>query len=122
MTYLPDESEISLLLEELPDSVPGIVEFVQNTVIHIYWRGLKGLEISHKKQGEVNIRSATSILRKAYEIKQAPLSVKRAHEEKVIGNCRDFTVLCTSLLRRKGIPARARCGFGTYFSNPEDKL
>ena len=96
MTYLPDEPEITILLEELPDTVPGIVEYVQNTVIHIYWRGLKGLEISPERQGEINIRSAANILRKAYEIKPASLSEKRNHDEKVIGNCRDFTVLCTS--------------------------
>ncbi len=122
MTYLPDEPEITMLLEDLPDTITGIIEYVQNTVIHIYWRGLKGLEIAPERQGEINIRSAANILRKAYETKQSPLSVKRDYAEKVIGNCRDFTVLCTSLLRRKGIPARARCGFGTYFSNPTDKL
>ena len=31
------------------------------------------------------------------------------------GNCRDYSVLLSSILRSKGVPARARCGFGTYF-------
>lgn len=122
MTYLPDEPEISELLEELPDNVSGIVEYVQNAIIHIFWREVKGLKIGPERQGEINIRSAANILRKAYEIKQAPLSDKREYEDKVIGTCRDFTVLCTALLRRKGIPARARCGFGAYFSKKEDKI
>ena len=122
ISYLPDESEINLLLEELPDTVPEIVKFVQNTLIHIYWRGLKGLELTPEREGEINIRSAANILRKAYALKQAPLSKKRELDELVIGNCRDFSVLCTAFLRRKGIPARARCGFATYFSKPTDKL
>jgi len=122
MTNLPDEPEINILLEELPDTIPEIIEYVQNTLIHIYWRGLKGLKLTPEREGEINIRSAANILRKAYEIRQAPLSLKRELDELVIGNCRDFTVLCTSLLRRKGVPARARCGFATYFSKPMDKL
>jgi hypothetical protein len=33
----------------------------------------------------------------------------------VVGCCRHFATLATALLRLRGIPARARCGFGTYF-------
>ncbi|MCA2211786.1 transglutaminase-like domain-containing protein [Wangella sp. NEAU-J3] len=29
--------------------------------------------------------------------------------------CRHFAVLACALLRHRGIPARARCGFATYF-------
>lgn len=122
MTYLPDEPEISLLLEDLPSSVPEIVEYVQNTIIHIFWADHMGLKLTTERKNEVNIRSAANILRKAYEIKQAPLYVKRDLKEKVVGNCRDFTVLTVALMRRNGIPARARCGFGSYFSTPDDKI
>ncbi|MGE5223648.1 MAG: transglutaminase-like domain-containing protein, partial [Omnitrophica WOR_2 bacterium] len=34
---------------------------------------------------------------------------------RLVGNCRDFSVLLVSMLRYLGIPARARCGFGAYF-------
>jgi hypothetical protein len=34
----------------------------------------------------------------------------------VCGKCREFTLLCVSLFRANGIPARSRCGFGIYFS------
>ena len=44
-----------------------------------------------------------------------PLTEPRSLEQRQIGNCRDFTVLLTSILRYQGVPARARCGFGTYF-------
>jgi hypothetical protein len=33
----------------------------------------------------------------------------------VIGTCRHFAVLACALLRYRGIAARARCGFATYF-------
>jgi hypothetical protein len=32
-----------------------------------------------------------------------------------VGTCRHFAVLSCALLRLRGIPARARCGFATYF-------
>jgi hypothetical protein len=32
-----------------------------------------------------------------------------------VGNCRDFSVMLTTILRHQGVPARARCGFGRYF-------
>ena len=32
-----------------------------------------------------------------------------------MGTCRHFAVLACALLRARGIPARARCGFATYF-------
>ncbi|MGO8887020.1 MAG: transglutaminase domain-containing protein [Streptosporangiaceae bacterium] len=34
---------------------------------------------------------------------------------RVIGTCRHFAVLSCALLRYRGIAARARCGFATYF-------
>lgn len=33
----------------------------------------------------------------------------------VCAKCRDYTMLCVALIRAAGIPARARCGFATYF-------
>jgi hypothetical protein len=35
------------------------------------------------------------------------------------GTCRDFALMTCSALRERGVPARVRCGFATYFpSNP----
>jgi hypothetical protein len=46
---------------------------------------------------------------------QAPLSVPREPGKRVIGTCRHFAVISCALLRYRGIPARVRCGFATYF-------
>jgi hypothetical protein len=45
----------------------------------------------------------------------APLDCPRPLERKLVGNCRDFSTLMVAILRRQGVPARARAGFGTYF-------
>jgi hypothetical protein len=36
-------------------------------------------------------------------------------EKKLLGNCRDHSLLLASILRHQGVPARTRCGFGAYF-------
>jgi transglutaminase-like putative cysteine protease len=44
-----------------------------------------------------------------------PLTVARNPDRRLIGTCRHFAVLGCALLRYRGIAARARCGFATYF-------
>jgi hypothetical protein len=48
-------------------------------------------------------------------IDPAPLAEARPPARRLIGVCRHFTVLAVALLRLHGVPARSRCGFGTYF-------
>ena len=44
-----------------------------------------------------------------------PVDVARAPIDRALCICRDFTLLYTALLRAQGVPARARCGFSSYF-------
>lgn len=46
-----------------------------------------------------------------------PLAVRREPAHRMIGTCRTFTVLTCGLLRRAGVPARARAGFAGYFDD-----
>lgn len=114
-TAIPDTPAQQALLQDLPDTVPVLVEVIQNNLIHIFWAGAYQVELSDERKAEVQIRSAAEMLRRIHQANPAPLTVARAPERKLVGNCRDFSVLLCALLRYKGIPARARCGFGTYF-------
>ena len=49
------------------------------------------------------------------ELDPNPLHIPRSKENKILGNCRDFSVTLASMLQSRGIPARPRCGFGKYF-------
>lgn len=109
-------------MDDLPSNVPEIVNIVQSNVLHIFWAENYGVKLSEERTNEVNLRSSADMLRRMYELKPQSLVKKRELDRKLVGNCRDFTVLTVSLLRESGIPARARCGFGAYFSGPEDKL
>ncbi len=49
------------------------------------------------------------------ELDPRPLAAPRQPASRLVGNCRDFSLLLVGLLRHQGVPARARCGFGRYF-------
>ena len=44
------------------------------------------------------------------------LSIGRKPDQKVLGACRDSALLLCSILRSRGIPARLRAGFNTYYN------
>lgn len=46
-----------------------------------------------------------------------PLTNKRSPENRLIGICRDYSVLLASFLRYKAIPARVRFGFVNYYDS-----
>ena len=115
MTTLPDTPTMQDLLAGLPTTIPALVEAVQGNLLHIFWAERYGVTLSDERKAEVNIRTPAARLERIHAADPAPLTVPRAPERKSVGNCRDFAVLLCALLRYQGIPARARCGFGTYF-------
>lgn len=79
-----------------------------------------GAGLSEQRMAERNTRPAAALLARALELdSQTPWGETRAVERRVVGTCRHFAVLATALLRAVGTPARARCGFATYFVPPQ---
>jgi len=113
---MTDPKEYVSLFDGLPAEIPALVEVVQGLLVHIFWAERYGLQLSgERKEGEVNLRGVAQKLQRMRELDTAPLTVARPLEKKLVGNCRDFATLLCAMLRHQGIPARARCGFGTYF-------
>ena len=79
-----------------------------------------GAGLSEQRLAERNTRPAAALLARALELDGAtPLGRPRAAERRVVGTCRHFAVLATAFLRAADVPARARCGFATYFVPPK---
>lgn len=106
--YLP-------LFQQLPDDIPGLVRIVQGLMLHVFWSERYGVKLSDARKAELQIRPVMKKLPRLLEIDPRPLSEARPAELRLVGNCRDFSLLLAAMLKVKGIPARARCGFGTYF-------
>ncbi len=112
-TPYSDPGEYAHLFDALPDDIPAIGAVVRNLLIH--YRG-GGIEFTGDRLAEIDHRWVASILATDQRRNGAPLAVPREPFDRVVGCCRDYTLLFVSALRHKGIPARSRIGFATYFA------
>ncbi len=112
---MTDAGDYAHLYDSLPGELPALVEAVQGLLVHIFWSKRYGLALTEEREQEVQLRTMPAKLARLLELDPGPLSVARPAERRLVGNCRDFTLFLTSVLQYRGIPARARCGFGTYF-------
>ena len=108
------------IYQDLPSDVNELCKIVQSNVIHIFHAQRYGVELTEEKKKAVHIRKVEDMLEHIYQSDKRPIRFAREPEKRLVGNCRDFSVLLCSMLRHKNIPARARCGFATYF--PADKI
>jgi len=104
------------LARTAPDDVAGVVRLVQGLLIHEGLTSLYGVTTPPERADEKQLHSAAAMLRQAARLDPRPLDSPRAPEDRVIGVCRHFATLFVAIMRRKGVPARARCGFATYFA------
>ncbi len=103
------------LYENLPTSISELVKLVQGITIHVFWAERYGFKIPPERMDELQLRSVERRLARTIELDPRPFNEPRSIDKKLLGNCRDHSLLLTSLLRHQGVPARARCGFGAYF-------
>ena len=96
--------------------VEDAVAIVQGLVVYdLVAKDLYGVELSAEQSAAVQERDAAVLLERALAVDPRPLGTPRRPGERVGGRCSTFTLLTVALLRSAGIPARSRCGFGTYF-------
>lgn len=112
---MTNPGKYAYLYKELPSDVEKLVEVVQGVMIHIFHAHRHGIELSEERKKEVQIRKVEEMLERIIELDNRSITQARNPEKRLVGNCRDYSVFICSLLRHKGIPSRARCGFTTYF-------
>jgi hypothetical protein len=95
-------------------SDPGaLFGVVQGLVLHEYAFRRSGLAIAPDQLADWDV-SAGQVLEQALRLDPAPLTEQRPPERRVAGQCFHSAVLYCALLRNRRLPARARCGFGSY--------
>jgi hypothetical protein len=105
------------LFEELPNDVGALVRIVQDLAVHEYRASdFYGFGIPDKRKSESHIRPLEKMLDRLLAIDARPLSVARPVDKRLVGVCHYFMLRLVAMLRAKGVPARARCGFGAYFN------
>lgn len=103
------------MVKDLPQDITGIVATVQNLLIHQHWARRYGLDLEEKRKEELLLRRAEEKLIFIHQKGYQQVTDKIPLEDKMVGICRDFSVMAAALCIEAGIPARPRCGFATYF-------
>jgi len=106
-------------VRELPGGLAELCGVVQGLVVHPFLAHLYGLAPGDVRHAELELRPVAAMLDRALALDPQPLAVPRPPERRIVGNCRHFTLLLCSLLRARGVPARARCGFGAWFEQAQ---
>jgi hypothetical protein len=113
---ISDPGRHAALLDGLPTDPAVLVQVVQGLVYHyVAGRFFFGHQPPAERIGEVDSRSLERILDRLVELDPRPLTQARRYEDRVVGCCRDFSLLACAVLRHHGIPARLRYGFAGYF-------
>lgn len=104
-------------LDELAD-VGQLAKVVAELVVYdIVAPDFYGLQLAEDQAQEIHLRSVEEIL--AHLDGRGTVGLRgREPQSRVVGRCHHYVRLMVELLRAKGIPARARCGFGAYFNPP----
>ncbi|WP_200215894.1 transglutaminase domain-containing protein [Micromonospora coerulea] len=102
-------------LANLPSEAVEICRLVHDLVIQP--ADANGLGVPDERFAENQLRPVDGLIGALLALDPAPLTVARDPDRRVIGTCRHFALLSCALLRYRGIAARARCGFATYFQH-----
>ncbi len=102
-------------VDALPDDVASVAAAVQGLLIHEAMAPAYGATLTPERRAERELHSAVAMLRRATEMDARPLDAARLPTCRVAGVCRHFATLFVAIMRHKGVPARARCGFANYF-------
>lgn len=101
----------------LPTGVAAICEVIQGVLIHRDMAAFAyGVTLSDERKNDAHIRPVEDVVARILALNDRPLTVARAPSDRMTGVCRHFSLMLCAILRGQGVAARARCGFGAYFT------
>jgi len=113
---LSDPGHQAALFDDLPRGPGRLAGVVQGLLMHQHVAVTYPVTLSDAQIEQAHVRSVEQMLTEIVTRDARPLRAARAADERQVGVCRHFTLLHVAMLRRQGVPARARCGFAAYFS------
>src|SRR5262249_18978100 len=114
--WVPGAGPAAAAIAQLPADLAALRAVSQQLVFH-HWADGDWAEngIAPERICEIDTRYAAAMFARLGELADLPLSAARQPRQRLVGCCRDFTVLFVAMARHKGIPSRARVGFAGYF-------
>jgi hypothetical protein len=118
-TPLTDPGRHAAAFADLPDEVGDLVEVIGGVFAHYEFDlGGTGFEPGPARLTDVDLRTVPAILDRIHALDPRPLGRPRPVERKVLGVCRDASLLLCSVLRTRGVPARLRYGVAHHLFFP----
>lgn len=114
---LPDDIETLCLLQRMQIIHPvAFREENIRTKTDCFWGNMTEVEVTRLEYEEDIFPTAQSMLAELLR-KDLEYSVKRKAKDKIHITCRGQAILLASILKAKGIPARARSGYAKYIKD-----
>jgi hypothetical protein len=107
---LSDPGRFRHELASVPLDLLTMCAFIQGVVIHADWAAAYGVKDTALSRETLPVAQRLALLDREDWTGLPP-------ERRTSGTCRDFALMLCSLLRQRGVAARVRCGFATYFSD-----
>jgi len=102
-------------LDSTPDDLAALRDAASELVFHYSGQGaITEHGFPAARNDEITLRYAADMWARLRELDPAPPGAPRAPLQRIVGCCRDFTLLLVSMARHHGIPARARVGVASY--------
>lgn len=102
--------------DSVSDDIRKVVEVVQGLLIYdVVAQPFYGVDLKPNQAETIHERDSARLLAAAREVDGRPLGQSRPPANRVGARCHAFSRLTVAFLRAAGVPARARCGFATYF-------
>lgn len=103
------------LLADMPRDLAGIALTAQGLVYHfIAGERRFGYRPPPERLPEIDTRYLERMVERLLELDSRPLTEARSFEHRLVGCCRDFSLLACAILRQQGVPARLRYGCASY--------
>ena len=95
-------------IDQLPSDL-GTLRAASRQLVFHYWADgdYAANGIAPERISEIDTRYAAVMFARLGELADLPLSAARQPGQRLVGCCRDFTVLFVAMARHKGIPSRA---------------
>jgi hypothetical protein len=101
---LTEPGEFAGELAALPADLLANCRFIQGIVLHADWAAAYGVVDTGLSRETLPVAERLTLAKRLLPANKTP------------GTCRDFALMLCSILRQHSVPARARCGFATYFA------
>jgi hypothetical protein len=96
----------------------ALCEVIQGVLIHRDMAAFAyGVALSDERKNDEHLRPIKDVVARILALDDHPLTVAREPRNRMAGVCRHFSLMLCALLRAQGVAARARAGFGAYFTS-----